>query len=98
MRIATSLLGSYYYNPYVKVKTYRRISETDSSVIMFMDLIRSDSLPHGVLGKQWVVGMSDGAVKISKSKAAWSVIESGNVGNDWSDYSSALTQLNDSVK
>ncbi|MCM8542699.1 MAG: type II secretion system GspH family protein [Lentisphaeraceae bacterium] len=90
--------GSYYFNPYGQTKTYTRITEYDPSLIMFMDLIRGDSLPHGGIGQQWVVAMGDGSVKVAKSKAAYSAIQSGDVSGNWSDYNSALQLLTEAAR
>lgn len=85
--------GSYYFNPYGQVKTFKRITDYDTSYIMFMDLIRGDSLPHGGIGKQWVVTMNDGSVNVAKSNAVYTTIQSGDVSGNWSDFGNALDKL-----
>ena len=90
--------GSYYFNPYGQTKIYKRITDYDSALIMFMDLIRDDSLPHGGIGKQWVVSMGDGAVKVAKSKAAYSAIHAGDVSGNWSDYNNAVNILTEAAQ
>lgn len=90
--------GSYYFNPYGQTKTYRKIADYDSSLIMFMDLIRSDSLPHGGVGKQWVAVTGDGAASIVKSKAVYDLTQNGDMAGNWSDYGNALDRLTEAVR
>ena len=90
--------GSYYFNPYGQTKTFKRITDYSSSYIMFMDLIRGDSLPHGGIGQQWVVAMNDGSVKVAKSKQTYSAIQAGDVSGNWSDFNNAIDKLTEAVR
>ena len=90
--------GSYFFNPYGEVKTYTRLSEFDSSLILFTDLLRNNTLSHGPLGKNWVVCKGDGSLTVAKSKAAYSIIFSSDVNNTWANYDTALEKLTEAVQ
>lgn len=90
--------GSYYFNPYGQTKTYKKIADYDSTLIMFMDLIRGDSLPHGGVGKQWVAVTGDGAASVVKSKAVYDLTQSGDMAGNWSDYGNALDKLTEAIR
>lgn len=90
--------GSYYFNPYGQEKTFKRITDFDSSYILFMDIIRGDSLPHGGIGRQWVVSMNDGSVNVAKSSEAYLTTQSGDVSGNWSDFNSAIDKLTEAAR
>ena len=90
--------NSYYFNPYGNEKTYKRITEYDSSMILFTDLLRNEVLSHGVLGKQWVVTTGDGSNRVAKSSETYSLVFSSDVNNTWSDYNTAINKLTESIQ
>ena len=90
--------SSYYFNPYGKTKTYKRMTDYDDSLILFTDLLRNEVLSHGPLGKQWVVTTGSGSTRVAMSSAAYSVVFSGDVNDNWGDYNSALQKLTDSIQ
>jgi len=90
--------GSYYFNPYGQTKNYTRLSEFDSSLVIFTDLLRNNTLSHGTLGKNWVVTRGDGSITIAKSKPVYSIAFSSDVNNSWADYKSALEKLTEAIQ
>ena len=90
--------GSYYFNPYGQTKSYTRLSEYDSSLIIFTDLLRNNTLSHGTLGKNWVVTRGEGSITVAKSNSVYSVLFSGDVNNSWADYNTALEEITEAVQ
>ena len=98
MGASNKVRGSYYFNPYGQEKRFKNFLKMENDDILFMDLVKENTLSHRMLGNRWVVLRTDASARIVTSDEAFAKISSTGVNDSWSHYEDVLDEISSLIE